>query len=228
MILNRAKLLTIFAILVTLTACESTREYDFSIPYLYRAEADKKSNSGVSTSTEIKSDGFIPPHMVFNKYKVISINSAEIEIDNRYEMSQMPPHVEHYFPISLETTMKNLIDSKLLALGESNRLKVIIDDLSVVKEKLPEGTGFVGSFRKHPTHILKSRVVMRFELVDEKRPEVILGHSTLVAKRDRPVYGNMSVADKEHAYYQLTEALVDDVYKGFADTVQKYFGMEEF
>lgn len=228
MILNRVKLLMVLAALTTLTACESASNYDFSIPYFYRAEAQDKANSGVSTATEIKSDGFIPPHLVFNKYKVISINSADIEIDNRYEMTQMHPHVEHHFPISLETTMKNLIDSKLLALGDSNKLKVIIDDLSVVQEKLPKDTGFVGNFRRSPTHILKSRVVMRFELVDKNRPDVILGHSTLVAKRDRPIFDNMSVSEREHAYYKLTETLVDDVYKGFADTVQKYFGMEEF
>ncbi len=227
MMLNRFKFLIVFTVLVTLTGCESAASYDFSIPYFYKAKVQDKTNSGVSTNTADVGD-FVPPHLVFNKYKVISINSAEIEIDNRYENSQLPPHVEHYFPISLETTMKNLIDSKLLALGESNRLKVIIDDLSVIKEKIPGDSSFVGKFKRRPTHFLKSRVVMRFELVDEKRPEVILGHSTLVAKRDRPVYEGMSVAEREHAYYKLTETLVDDVYKGFSDTVQKYFGMEEF
>jgi len=187
-----------------------------------------ETGSDVSAKAQIKSDEFVPPHLVFNDYQVISINASEIEIDNRYDMPHALPHIEHFFPISLEITIKNLIDSKLLALGQENKLKVIIDDLSVVKEKLPEDTSFIGTFRKFPTHVLKSRIVMRFELVDANRPDVILGHSTLVAKRDRHIVDDMSISEKEHAYYQLTEDLVDDVYKGFADTVQKYFGMKEF
>jgi len=245
-----SKFLVVVAMLFSLTACESMKSYDFSIPYFSKEKSDDavvedstiengaveeapsdKNNtaepSGVSTNTEI-GDDFVPPHILFNKYAVISINASEIEIDNRYEMSRSEPHVEHFFPISLETTMKNLIDSKLLALGNSNKLRVVIDDLSVIREKLPEDTSFIGTFRKQPTHVLKSRVVMRFELVDKDRPDVILGHSTLVAKRDKPIFSGMSVAEKEHVYYQLTESLVDDVYKGFADTVQKYFGMEKF
>jgi len=176
-----------------------------------------------------KNDTFVPAKITFDKYPVISVNAAKIEVVNNYEMPMEEPHVEHLFPVSLQTTMTNLIDSKILGMGQAtNKLRVLIDEMSVIKEPLDIDKSLWGKFKKQPNEVLKSRIVMRFEMVDANDPDVILGHTTLVAKRNRTLMEGLSVAGREKEYYELTNSLVDDVTKGFQETVKRYFGLDGF
>lgn len=176
-----------------------------------------------------KSDNFVPAKITFDRYPVISVNAGKVEVVHNYEMPMTEPHVEHLFPVSIQTTIDNLVDSKILAMGQSNnRMRVLVDDLSVIREPLEMDKSIWGKFKKQPDEALKARVVLRFEMVDANDPDVILGHSTLVAKRNKTLMKGISVAERDRAYYELVNNLVDDINKGFQETVKKYFGIDGF
>ena len=170
----------------------------------------------------------VPANMAFENYPIISIDAANIEVRNDYRMPMFEPNVEHLFPIPLYIAVKGLIDNSLLALGDKKILKVIIDEASVVSEPVPIDISFWGNFKKEPVEILKAKVSLRFELVAEEAPDIILGYANIISKRNKTLMEDMSNAARDRAYYDLTEELLADINKGMQDVVKKNFSMNGF
>ena len=165
-----------------------------------------------------------PPDMTFVNLQPLAINAAKIEVIDSYKPPLQEPNVEHTFRTPPYVAAEKLLRKQLIAAGNENVLRAIIDDASVVREELPTTKGFMGNFMREPSERLKAKVLVRFELVSPSAPDIILGHAEVIAKREKTLMNGASPADRDRAYFSLTEDLMDDVNDGLRSIVKTTFG----
>lgn len=168
----------------------------------------------------------VQPDLTFAQYQNIPLAVSRIDVFEEYKAGANSNSVEHEFETPPGVAAHNLAKTKLVAAGAGNGkiLRVFIDDASVQRQNLPVRTDLVGTFTRQPAEKYAARVTMRFELVDETAPDIVLGRANIGSDRTTSILENTSLADRDQAYLNLTEALMRDVYDGFRTTVQRTFG----
>ncbi len=164
----------------------------------------------------------------YELYPSTALNVKALEITNSYKSPMREPNIEHYFPVSIFSALENMFRIKLLALGDKEIFKITVERASVVSEPLPVDVGFLGNFKKEPVERLVADVVVRFSLVNEKNPNVVLSYADIKTQRTKLIYESATDEDLTRAYLELTQELVGDVNKGLRSTVRKYFSSRSF
>lgn len=165
------------------------------------------------------------PGISYQSATPVPVNAARIQISNAYNAPMAPPNVEHLFRLTPSAAAQELARHQITAAGGGTQvLRVIVEDASVRQTILPKEQGVVGLVQREPEEKFDSRISLRFELADEASPDVIVGRANVVATRERTLKGGMTLAEREKAYHDLTQTLVNDLAQGIATTVQKTFG----
>lgn len=164
------------------------------------------------------------PDLTFAQMQEIPLAVAKIEIYDEYKQPMGGTNIEHEFATPPAAATRNLIQSKLKAAGDRQILRVFIDDASVRAQKLPVRTDFEGFFTREVSERFIGRVALRFELVNEDAPDIVIGRANVSSDRTSSLVENASLADRDVVYTALTEALMRDLYEGFATTVRGNFG----
>ncbi|MCK4944810.1 MAG: hypothetical protein KAS59_00925 [Alphaproteobacteria bacterium] len=164
------------------------------------------------------------PDMTFANFTPIQLDVVAVEILGDYKPPLREPNIEHTFSTPLYVVIENLMKKELIASGSENVLRVIIEDASVVREKLPVTTGFRDVFLVEPSERLNASVLLRFEMVNRLSPDVVLGHAEVSAKRTRTLMEDASLADRDRAYFGMTEDLMCDLNNGLMTVVKNTFG----
>lgn len=165
------------------------------------------------------------PLLDFSKYKPIMLNVAKIEIVNEFRAGGEGKHVELLMKQPPETAVQELLKQQLVAAGPSGLLRVIIDDASVVGEKLPVTEGMKGMFTNEPAERYRARIALRFERADESAPDITKAHAEVSADRTKTVMKDASPAERDRVFYKLDEELMDDVSHGLQTVVRSTFGL---
>lgn len=165
-----------------------------------------------------------PPEMTFDNFHKVELDVARINVRNAYRPPMKDPHIEHLFPTPPYAAVEHLVKKQLVAAGDDRVLNVIIDDASVVREELTVQKGLWNVLTREPDVRLKAKVLLRFELVNPKAPDIVLGHAEVMARRTRTLLEGTSVADRDRAYFDLTEDLMDDLNDGLRTVVKNTFG----
>jgi hypothetical protein len=164
------------------------------------------------------------PDLTFANLQPIEVNAASIEVVDDYRPPLLAPNVEHTFRLPPYTAAERLLRHQLVAAGSANTLRAIVEDASVISQEIPQDKGFMSYFTQQATERLKANVLIRFELVDPKAPDIILGHAEVVARREKTLNEGMSPADRDLAAFTLTNDLMDDVNDGLKSIVKGTFG----
>jgi len=162
--------------------------------------------------------------MSFDKVQPVALDVGKIEVSDQYKPPMQKPNVEHLFKPTPVDAVTKLLNKALVAEGAGKTLRVIIDDASVVDEPLPMTDGFWGNFTQEPSDRYKAKVSLRFQLVDDAAPDIILGHAEVIASRNRTLLKGTTLADRDKAAYDLTAELMSDVDDGLQTIVENTFG----
>lgn len=180
---------------------------------------------GVAACTSAPPMTLDQPDLTFAQMQDVALAVAKIEIFEEYKSPMGGTNVEHEFETTPMVATRNLIQSKLKAAGDRQVLRVFITDASVRSQKLPVSNDFMGTFTREPSERFIARVALRFELVNEDAPDIVVGRANVSSDRTSTLFENASLADRDQAYTVLTEALMRDLYEGFTTTVRGNFGM---
>jgi hypothetical protein len=167
------------------------------------------------------------PELTFANLQPVALNVAKIEVRDDYKPPLKEPNVEHLFQTPLYAAAENLLKKQLAAAGHDDILRVIITDASVMRESLPMTKGFWGAFTHQPAERLKARVVVRFELASPQAPDIVIRHIELTAKRTKTLMDGLSIADRDNAYFSLTEDMMNDLNGGLTTMVKNSFGKNQ-
>jgi len=165
-----------------------------------------------------------PPEMTFANLQPIQVNAAKVDVVDNYKPPMQDPNVEHTFKTPPYVAAEKLLQKQLAPAGTENTLRAIIVDASVVREELPVTKGLAGIFEQEPAERLKGKVMVKFELVSPNAPDIVLGHAEVLARRDKSLMEGISPADRDRAYFALTDDLMDDLNDGLRSIVVNTFG----
>ena len=164
------------------------------------------------------------PDLTFANFEPIQVNAASVEVIDNYKPPLRDPNVEHSFRLPPYAAAARLLRHQLVAAGSANTLRAVIEDASVIREEIPQDKSFTGYFTQQATARLKGKMLVRFELVDPKAPDIVVGHAEVVARREKTLMEDMSPADRDVATFTLTSDLMDDVNDGLKSIVKGTFG----
>lgn len=200
-----------------------TSKTRFSVTLAAAGIAASLALSGCMTSPP---QSVMQPDLTFAQYQDVPLAVSRIEVLNMFQPKPAGQHVEHEFEVPPAAAAEKLAKTRLVAAGAGTGkiLRVFIDDAAVTRQNLAVRDDFVGTFTRQPSEKYAARVAMRFELVDEMAPDIVLGRANISSDRATTILENTSLADRDQAYLNLTEALMRDIYEGFRTTVQRTFG----
>ncbi len=164
------------------------------------------------------------PQLTLAQVKPIRLNVGKIDVINKYVPPMREPNVDHLFQQTPQQVVEALIDKQLVASGNDQTLRAIIVDASVVKQTMTGDSGIGGLFSPAPSEKYHARVAVRFELVNNDAPDVVLAHAEVSTEREKTLFEDASLADRDAAFFALDEAIVNDLSNGFNTTVRNSFG----
>jgi hypothetical protein len=169
------------------------------------------------------------PLLSFEQYKPVMLNVAAIEIVDKFrpiDPTGGAKHVELLMKQPPHRAVQELIRKQLVPAGPSGLLRVIIDDASVLGEKLPVTEGMAGLFQNEPAERYHATVALRFERAAEDAPDLVTASANVAADRTTTVMKDASPADRDMAFYRLNEQLMADVSQGLQTVVRSSFGLQ--
>lgn len=165
------------------------------------------------------------PRLSFDQYKPIMLNVAKIEIVDKFHAGSDAKHVELMMKQPPEVAVQDLLKKVLVAGGPSGVMRVIIDDASVVGEKLQVTNGMMGIFTDEPAERYHATVELRFELVESDAPDIVKQHANVHADRTKTVMKDSSPADRDMAFFSLDDELMGDVSHELQTQIRTTFGL---
>lgn len=156
----------------------------------------------------------------------VVVNVSFIEFANGYRAPMGAPNVEHLFKTTPAEAVQQLLTRQLVVGGVQDTLRVTIEDASVVRTALPIKESIFGLFSKEPAEEFTGRISLKFEMFDPSAPDIIRGRASVTAARQKSLSNDASPADRDMAYHQMTQELVDDVAAQVGKTVRSTFGRQ--
>lgn len=153
-----------------------------------------------------------PPGVVaefsFRHMPKIEFNLSNIVVIDEFRPSYKDPHVEHLFVPSPTMVIRRWREDRLRALGNTGILRVIIKDASIVEEKLPVFRSLESLVQVNQSERYKARVHVLFEAESLQRGKI--QRVDVTAERTLTVPENISLLERQNAWYRLIESVMDD------------------
>ncbi|MEQ9519435.1 MAG: hypothetical protein RLN89_08340 [Parvibaculum sp.] len=168
-----------------------------------------------------------PPEAVeitFQHRAPIMLDIARIEIVDAYEPPLKYPNVEHLHELSPSEVATRWSEDRLRAVGTRGQLTLIIQEASVVEEKISVADGIGGFFRDEPDTRLRGRVRARFDYIDVGPPS----RSRAVevsAEASTEIMESATLNERDLAYLTLVEKLAAEFDKGLTSELESTFSM---
>lgn len=143
--------------------------------------------------------------ITFQQYPRFTFAVGKIEIVREYVPPGAPPNVDHEFPVSPMQMAERWARDRLTAVGGPGELRYVIKRASVVESQLPRTTGIRGAFTTDASQRYDAVVEVEIEVRNER------GYRDGVAAArwdvSQTVAEDISVAQRERVWFQMTEAL---------------------
>ncbi|MEO5374859.1 MAG: hypothetical protein H7840_11355 [Alphaproteobacteria bacterium] len=149
------------------------------------------------------------PDLRFTDKPPFSLDVARIEVVSAYKAPFKEPNIEHLMPVPPERAAMNWANDRLKAVGRANTARFIVRDASVVEKSLKVDEGVSGLFKKEQSERYEGRLEVVLEIRDEHGR--VVGEASASAWRSRTVPEDITIAQREKMWYELTQALAGDM-----------------
>ena len=162
------------------------------------------------------------PEVGFQHLTPILLKVARVEVQSAYQSPMKAPHAEHRFPTSPAQAMTNWANRRLKAVGGSNSgvATFVIEDAAVVETQLDKTKGFKGMFTYEPSERYDATAVVRLTINNSQNDAH--GEIKVSASRSVEVRENATLAEREKAWFEMTEALMADFNAQMENQIQAH------
>ena len=147
------------------------------------------------------------PEISFSHLPQIRLDVAQIEVINEYQAPAKPPNVDHLFPTPPSAVAERWGRDRLQAVGATGKARVIVRRASVVEVPLKTQTGIRGALTTDQSERYDADVEMTVEIVTDQGTASVTSRS----RRSRTVPEDITLNDREKEWFQITEALMNDL-----------------
>ncbi len=152
------------------------------------------------------------PKFDFSSQSMIPVAVKNIVVNDVYQPPIAAPHVDHLFPLKLTEAVRHWSDRRFETRGDAGTMYITIQEASVVEQPLSRTTGVKGWFTFDQAYRYQAKLVVEIttDLPDDKRHG---NHDSTRAtiEHSRTVGENASVQEREKAWVQLTEDVMQDL-----------------
>ena len=148
------------------------------------------------------------PPLTYQDLPPIKLDVASVEIETAYQPSSEPPHVELLFPVRPDEAAANWGRDRLVAAGQSGRLRYIVREASATEQALETKTGVTGAFTTDQSERYKAILGLEMEILDDQGQ--IIGTVRVNSSRSITMPEDSSIRDREKVWYTLTQKLMND------------------
>lgn len=161
--------------------------------------------------------------ITFQGGQKIGLDVGSIEVVNEYREPLSRPHVEHLVPVNPGRTMERWASDRLTASGtQFNRAVLRVKEASIVEEKLRTTTGLRGTFTNEQSERYTATAEAVLEILDNRGSRI--GMAEARVQRSRTVPEDITLNDRERAWYELTETTLRDLDATLTRNVQTHLG----
>lgn len=169
--------------------------------------------------TSVPSNTF--PDLRYNHLPPIRLDAVRVEVIEQYKSSGKKPYVEHEFPRRPAAIAARWGTDRLQAVGTRNVVRMTILEGSVVEVPLARTRGVKGVFTTDQSEKYEGNLSVRIEIIGpDGRP---LANVASQAKRSRTVPEDITLADREKAWFRMTEAMMNDLNLSLERQIKRHF-----
>lgn len=151
----------------------------------------------------------------------IALDVAEIRIVEEFKSSGALPNVEGEFPVPPARMAANWARDRLNPVGSSGELVFTIRDASVVEVPLEQTEGFSGLVTVEQAERYEAKLIVTLEAVNPSLG--ITANATSTIERSRTMAEDVTLNEREAIWYEMTEAMGNDLDAQLEASLAKYF-----
>jgi hypothetical protein len=160
------------------------------------------------------------PQLSYAHLPPINLNVAKVEIVSEYRPTGVAPNVEHLFPVKPLEAAKRWSRERLKAVGRSGTARVTIRRASVVEVPLARSTGLRGMLTTDQTERYDGVIEISIAILDDSGRQ--LGAIVSRALRTKSVPEDISVYDREKVWFDMVEAMMNDLNVSLETQIKRY------
>lgn len=160
------------------------------------------------------------PDLTYGHHGKIALEVGEIEIASGYVPPLKAPHVEHLAPVQPEAAMRRWVKDRLEASRPNGRARVTIKDARIVAVPLEVTRGIRGFFTTDQSERYDAALEMVIEILGPGG--VQQGFVRARAERSRTVAEGTPLADRERVWFEITEALMNELNVELERSIRKH------
>ncbi len=162
------------------------------------------------------------PELTFGHLGQINLNVASLEIVSSYKSPMAAPNVEHKFPSSPEKALMRWASDRLRATGSSARASFTILNASVRETTLEKQKGIKGAFTKDQSERYDAVLEASLKITDDDTNSE--GFANAKASRSITVREDATLNERAQAWFELNEALMQDINAALEKNISQYLG----
>lgn len=168
--------------------------------------------------TTVPRSGF--PELAYDHLAPLSLGVGRVDVVHEYRSPAELPNVEHLFPISPAETAERWARDRLRPVGGPGQVRATIVRASVVEVPLERRGGIRGTFTTEQSERYDAELEVRLDLEAEGATASVSSR----AERRRTVPENISLADREKVWFEMTEAMMNDINASLERQIRDNFG----
>ena len=160
------------------------------------------------------------PELSYGHLGTIPLDVARIEVVLAYAPPAKKPNVEHLFPVSPLSVAERWIADRLRAAGRTGVARATITQASVVEVVLDRTRGLRGVFTIDPSERYDGVIEIDIRILgdDGREKAAVLSR----AERSRTVAEGVSLNDRERVWFEMTEAMMNDLNTSLQRQINQY------
>lgn len=161
------------------------------------------------------------PELTYTHLPQFRLDVARIEIENAYHSPGHRPNVEQEFPVKPAVAAERALRDRLRAVGTGGVARAVIQNASVVEVPLKRTTGLRGALTTDQTERYDGVIEVVITVVGANPGDTARVVSRV--ERTRSVAEDASINDREKLWFDMTEALVNDLNASLDRQINEYF-----
>ena len=173
----------------------------------------------VSCQTALPPNDF--PELRYNHLSPLRLDAVRVEVVEQYKSIGAKPYVEHEFPHRPATLAVRWATDRLKAVGTRNIVRFTVLKGSVVEVPLARTDGVKGIFKIDQSEQYDGTLSVQIEIIGPGGQQ--LAEITSQAKRSRSVPEDITLAAREAVWFQMTEAMMNDLNQSLERQINQHF-----
>ena len=134
----------------------------------------------------------------------------------------IPPNIEHRLPTPPATALVQWGKDRLKVVGNSNTLKVFIEDASATEIPLNRDESLKGHFTKQQSHAYSTSLRATFLLTNSYG--VVIASAKATATRSTTIREDLSINERERVWFDRVDHLMSDFNRQIEVSLKQHLG----